>query len=180
MVHRQLSSTSLPFPGVYALLQRCRFQARALQDEADTCPADATIWGSLIKILAIEGTTMGRISGAATARLILAACGLAALARAGAASAETVPLPNLADMSLEQLGNIEVTSVSGRAEPLQSAAASIYVTDPRFSRTVLVAVTGWGSEADRRRSRDAGFDEHLTKPVDLLDLEALLTRAARA
>ncbi len=56
--------------------------------------------------------------------------------------------------------------------------AQLLRADPRFSRTVLVAVTGWGSEADRRRSRDAGFDEHLTKPVDLVDLEALLTRPA--
>ncbi len=40
---------------------------------------------------------------------------------------ETVSLLNLADLSLEQLGNIEVTSVSGRAEPLSSAAASVFV-----------------------------------------------------
>lgn len=32
--------------------------------------------------------------------------------------------------------------------------------------TVLIAVTGWGQEEDRRRSREAGFDVHLTKPVD--------------
>ncbi|HSV34143.1 MAG TPA: ATP-binding protein, partial [Ramlibacter sp.] len=50
--------------------------------------------------------------------------------------------------------------------------------DPRFSRTVLMAVTGWGSEEDRRRSRAAGFDEHLTKPVDLAALEPLLNRMA--
>jgi signal transduction histidine kinase len=31
---------------------------------------------------------------------------------------------------------------------------------------VLVALTGWGQEIDRRRSRDAGFDLHLVKPVD--------------
>jgi signal transduction histidine kinase/ActR/RegA family two-component response regulator len=30
----------------------------------------------------------------------------------------------------------------------------------------LVAITGWGHENDRKRSREAGFDEHLTKPVD--------------
>ena len=70
---------------------------------------------------------MGRISGAAAARMIFAACVLAAQARAGAASADALALQNLADLSLEQLSNIEVTSVSGRAEPLQSAAASIYV-----------------------------------------------------
>ncbi|HEY5929932.1 MAG TPA: CHASE3 domain-containing protein, partial [Burkholderiales bacterium] len=31
---------------------------------------------------------------------------------------------------------------------------------------MLVALTGWGQEEDRRKSRDAGFDEHLVKPVD--------------
>jgi PAS domain S-box-containing protein len=31
---------------------------------------------------------------------------------------------------------------------------------------VLVAVTGWGQEPDRRRTQDAGFDHHLVKPVD--------------
>jgi CheY-like chemotaxis protein len=48
--------------------------------------------------------------------------------------------------------------------------------DAGLGRTVLIAVTGWGSEDDRRRSRDAGFDEHLTKPVDLAVLEPLLRR----
>jgi len=31
---------------------------------------------------------------------------------------------------------------------------------------VLVAVTGWGQEEDRHKSRDAGFDAHIVKPVD--------------
>jgi CheY-like chemotaxis protein len=39
---------------------------------------------------------------------------------------------------------------------------------------VLIALTGWGQEDDRRRSRDAGFDHHLTKPVDPQDLGKLL------
>jgi CheY-like chemotaxis protein len=47
---------------------------------------------------------------------------------------------------------------------------------------VLVAVTGWGQEEDRRKSNDAGFDGHLVKPVQydaLLSLLAGLTEAAR-
>jgi PAS domain S-box-containing protein len=36
--------------------------------------------------------------------------------------------------------------------------------------TVLIAVTGWGQEDDRRRSREAGFDVHLTKPVESAEL----------
>jgi CheY-like chemotaxis protein len=38
----------------------------------------------------------------------------------------------------------------------------------------LIAVSGYGQEEDRRRSREAGFDLHLTKPVDPLELERLL------
>ena len=38
----------------------------------------------------------------------------------------------------------------------------------------LVALTGWGQEADRRRTAAAGFDHHLTKPADLPALRSLL------
>ncbi len=41
----------------------------------------------------------------------------------------------------------------------------------------MVALTGWGTEQDRRRTADAGFAEHLVKPVALDDLRALLNRA---
>jgi PAS domain S-box-containing protein len=50
-------------------------------------------------------------------------------------------------------------------------------TDPQMAGTVLIALTGWGSEADKRRATDAGFDFHMTKPVELAAVEALLTRA---
>jgi CheY-like chemotaxis protein len=46
------------------------------------------------------------------------------------------------------------------------------------SACVLVAVTGWGQEDDRRRAREAGFDRHLVKPVDPAELEKILTGAA--
>jgi PAS domain S-box-containing protein len=41
---------------------------------------------------------------------------------------------------------------------------------------VLVAVTGWGAPEDRVQSKNAGFDEHLTKPVDISTIELLLAR----
>ncbi|GHA73940.1 GAF domain-containing protein [Cognatilysobacter bugurensis] len=44
---------------------------------------------------------------------------------------------------------------------------------------VLVAVTGWGNEEDRRLAQDAGFDHHLVKPVDPAVLLPLLDRARR-
>jgi CheY-like chemotaxis protein len=46
--------------------------------------------------------------------------------------------------------------------------------EPRLEACVLVALTGWGSESDRQRAHEAGFDHHLTKPVDFQELEALL------
>ena len=42
------------------------------------------------------------------------------------------------------------------------------------ARLKLVALTGWGQEADRRRALESGFDHHLTKPVDPGALNALL------
>ena len=38
----------------------------------------------------------------------------------------------------------------------------------------ILALTGWGQDSDRARSRAAGCDGHLVKPVDLSELEKLL------
>jgi PAS domain S-box-containing protein len=45
---------------------------------------------------------------------------------------------------------------------------------PGLEGALLVALTGWGQEEDRRRSADAGFDEHLLKPATLTALQKLL------
>ena len=47
-----------------------------------------------------------------------------------------------------------------------------HVRDMRGEKVLLVAITGWGQEDDKRRAREAGFDHHFTKPADF---EALLT-----
>ena len=44
---------------------------------------------------------------------------------------------------------------------------------------MLVALTGWGSEDDKRQSREAGFDFHLTKPVEVAAIESILARVVR-
>jgi CheY-like chemotaxis protein len=49
--------------------------------------------------------------------------------------------------------------------------------DPESRDTVLVALTGWGQEDDRRRSSEAGFNHHLVKPVHLELLESVLHAA---
>ena len=39
---------------------------------------------------------------------------------------------------------------------------------------MLVAQTGWGNDDDRARSRQAGFDEHMVKPIDIEALQRIL------
>ncbi|HEX4325257.1 MAG TPA: ATP-binding protein [Burkholderiales bacterium] len=45
---------------------------------------------------------------------------------------------------------------------------------PNCQHTVLVALTGWGQESDRQQARDAGFNHHLVKPMDLEKVKAIL------
>lgn len=45
---------------------------------------------------------------------------------------------------------------------------------PGVERAALIALTGWGAARDQQRAKDAGFDLHLTKPVDSDDLQKAL------
>lgn len=45
---------------------------------------------------------------------------------------------------------------------------------PEFRGVLLIAMTGWGQEEDRRRSKESGFDYHLVKPVNADALQAVL------
>ena len=48
--------------------------------------------------------------------------------------------------------------------------------EPALEGTMLIALTGYGQEEDRRKAGQAGFDHHLTKPVDLTRLRQILSR----
>jgi CheY-like chemotaxis protein/two-component sensor histidine kinase len=50
--------------------------------------------------------------------------------------------------------------------------------EPKLRKARIVAITGYGGDEDRRRSREVGIDLHLTKPVDPLDLQPLLAETA--
>jgi DNA-binding response OmpR family regulator len=51
---------------------------------------------------------------------------------------------------------------------------------PDAASLTLIAMTGWGHDEDRRKSREAGFDGHLVKPVDFEQLERVMAeREAR-
>ncbi len=47
---------------------------------------------------------------------------------------------------------------------------------PHTKQAVLVALTGWGAKDDRARSRQAGFDHHLTKPAALAAVDGLIAK----
>jgi PAS domain S-box-containing protein len=55
--------------------------------------------------------------------------------------------------------------------------ASRLQSEPGFRKTLFVAITGYGDDDFRRKSRDAGFHHHLVKPVNLATLESLLKEA---
>jgi CheY-like chemotaxis protein len=46
------------------------------------------------------------------------------------------------------------------------------------SDLLLIATSGWGTEDDKQRAREAGFDHHFTKPVDVDAIHSLLSRKA--
>ena len=52
--------------------------------------------------------------------------------------------------------------------------AGIEETKILTARVPMVALSGFGSETDRAKSRQAGFDRHMLKPFDLADLEQML------
>jgi CheY-like chemotaxis protein len=51
-------------------------------------------------------------------------------------------------------------------------------SQPQTSKSVLIALTGYGQEQDREQARTAGFDYHLIKPADHAQLLALLSKVA--
>lgn len=53
-------------------------------------------------------------------------------------------------------------------------------SDGNLHDVVLVALTGWGTEEDRRKSIEAGFDCHLTKPIDQAALQEAIAKCSRA
>jgi CheY-like chemotaxis protein len=62
---------------------------------------------------------------------------------------------------------------------LNGYAAAGRIREREWGRSaLLVALTGWGQDEDRRRTRQAGFDEHLVKPADLSALTRLLSDAS--
>jgi len=74
------------------------------------------------------------------------------------------PRVALLDIGLPDISGYEVARALRRA--------------PWATNLLLVAVTGWGQDQDKQRALDAGFDHHLTKPIEPDELERLLQSIA--
>jgi CheY-like chemotaxis protein len=93
-------------------------------------------------------------------RTITASDGLAALRSVGSSKPDVV----LLDIGLPKINGYE--------------AARRIRGEPWGGNVALIALTGWGQDEDKRRSLEAGFDHHLTKPVEAAALERLLALIA--
>jgi PAS domain S-box-containing protein len=131
--------------------------------ELDTVPAieNDTASASRQRVLVVDDN---RDAAASLAELVRMLGHEVALAHDGVEALEQVErwLPDLVflDLGMPRMGGLEV------ARRLRERGAD---RQPR-----LIALTGWGQEADRARTREAGFDHHAVKPVDLPTLRRLL------
>ena len=107
------------------------------------------------------------VDAADSLRMVLDALGHAAKAAYDGPSAlelmdSFVPEVVLLDIGLPKMDGLEV------ARRIRARSGGEAVR--------LMALTGWGQDEDKRRTQEAGFDEHLTKPVDAARLATLIGR----
>lgn len=139
-------------------------EAAALQESISAPAKVAVLGGTGARVLVVDDN----IDAADALAQVLSLSGCETrVAYDGRGVAELVsawrPTVVLLDIGLPQLSGYDV------ARQLRQSAAG--------RAAYLVAVTGWGSPDDRERAAEAGFDEHLTKPVDP---ELLLQALAKA
>ena len=135
------------------------------RDTAAPGPAggEAAPGTAALRILVVDDNedaadTLGMLLEAAGHEVMVEHCPHRALARAR----ETAPQVCLLDIGLPDMDGAEL------ARRLRAL--------PETAHAMLAAVTGYGQDSDRARTRDAGFDHHLVKPIDLDQLHAILDR----
>jgi len=136
---------------------------QAASPTAPASMADAGAGG--LRVLVVDdnldaASMLGELLALCGHTVALAHDGAGALARAAGFKPHVVFL----DIGLPDRSGFEIAPLLRRLDGLAGA--------------MLVALTGWGAEQDRRRSAEAGFDAHVTKPADVERVQALLEEAA--
>jgi PAS domain S-box-containing protein len=139
-------------------------QQQATSAQGQAAGADASAVPGSLRILVVDDNQ----DAADTLAMLLEASGHEVLVehsphRALARAADAAPQVCLLDIGLPDMDGAEL------ARRLRAL--------PETADALLVAVTGYGQESDRARTREAGFDHHLVKPIDLAKLRALLENA---
>ncbi len=111
------------------------------------------------------------VDAAATLAMLLEACGYEVMAENDSLRALERAWKERPDVALLDIGLPEMDG---------NELARRLRADPRTRAMLLVAVTGYGQEQDRRAALEAGFDHHMVKPVDLDKLAAILAGVAGA
>ena len=109
------------------------------------------------------------VDAAMTLSMILEACGyVTRVAHDGAEALEAAkafrPQVAFLDIGMPGMDGYDTARAMRRLEGLEGMT--------------LVALTGWGAESDRQKSSEAGFDQHLTKPVQLDVVQDVLAKLA--
>ena len=128
-------------------------------------PGNGDATGEGMKILVVDDN----IDAAVTLSMILEACGyMAQVAHDGAAAVELArsvrPQVAFLDIGMPGMDGYDT------ARAMRQLAGQEGMT--------LIALTGWGADSDRQKSNEAGFDHHLTKPVQLAVVQELLGKLA--
>ncbi|QEH38830.1 Autoinducer 2 sensor kinase/phosphatase LuxQ [Aquisphaera giovannonii] len=129
--------------------------------EAAAVGAPAAVAGGRLRVLVVDDNRDGALSMAEMLRLLghevaTAHDGLEAVAAAAAFRPEVI----LMDVGMPRLNGLDATR---------------RIREQPWGRSpTIIALTGWGHDNDRARTRDAGCDGHLVKPVELADLQELV------
>ncbi|NNG24981.1 PAS domain-containing hybrid sensor histidine kinase/response regulator [Telluria aromaticivorans] len=121
--------------------------------------------GEGMKILVVDDN----VDAAVTLSMILEACGYTAqVAHDGAGAVEVArtfrPQVAFLDIGMPGMDGYDTARAMRQVAGLEGMT--------------LVALTGWGADSDRQKSNEAGFDHHLTKPVQLATVQELLGQIA--
>jgi CheY-like chemotaxis protein len=143
----------LPLARGVSAVQECAKQERSLMEPCEIIVADDNVDAatSLAYLLELDGH-----------RVTVAVDG----AEASAQAAQLRPQVVVLDLGMPRMDGLEAAR---RIRKL-----------PGGEQIALIALTGWGQDADRERTSEAGFDAHLVKPVNLGELTQVIAQRCAA